>query len=76
MCDFEPASALFAGTDGLDDYRVLIPQLRALLTGKGAAVLEIGHTQAAPVGTLAEKAGFAVEIRNDLANRPRAMVLR
>ena len=34
-----PASALFAGADGLDDYHVLIPQLRARIAGGGVALL-------------------------------------
>lgn len=74
--DYEPASALFSGPEGLDDYRCLIPQLPALLAGHGVAVLEIGHTQAACVGEIAEKAGFCVTISQDLAGRDRALVLR
>jgi len=69
---YEPHQALYAGTDGLDDYRVIIPGLRPI-TAK--AVLEIGATQAGAVTELAEKAGFAVELRHDLANRPRALIL-
>jgi len=73
--EFEPAGALFAGPEGLDDYRLIIPSLRNLLLDGGKAVLEIGHTQAEAVTELAEKAGFAVDVRHDLANRPRALVL-
>ncbi|OBV09903.1 N5-glutamine methyltransferase family protein [Erythrobacter dokdonensis] len=74
--DFEPATALFAGPDGLDDYRALIPQLRALMNSGAVAILEIGTNQAEPVTALAEAAGFAVNLRRDLAERPRALVLR
>ncbi|MEE4289436.1 MAG: peptide chain release factor N(5)-glutamine methyltransferase [Erythrobacter sp.] len=73
--DWEPASALFAGPEGLDDYRILIPQLRALMNAGAVAILEIGASQAQAVGELAEKAGFATRLRHDLANRPRALVL-
>lgn len=73
--DYEPASALFAGAEGLDDYRVLIPQLPDLLMPGGVAVIEIGHQQAQAVGQIAADAGFAVKLRLDLANRPRALVL-
>lgn len=73
---FEPAGALFAGPDGLDDYRVLIPQLPALLAPGGVAVLEIGHTQAPAVAEIAAAAGFLAEVRPDLAGRPRAVLLR
>ncbi len=74
--DHEPASALFAGPDGLDDYRVLVPQLPALLAPGGVAVLEIGATQAPAVSAIAAAAGFTAECRPDLAGRPRALVLR
>nr|WP_298925046.1 peptide chain release factor N(5)-glutamine methyltransferase [uncultured Erythrobacter sp.] len=74
--DYEPASALFAGIDGLDDYRVLIPQLGNLFNDNAIAVLEIGHAQATAVSDIAEKAGFSVELRRDLANRPRALIFR
>lgn len=75
VADYEPASALFAGVDGLDDYTILIPQIRSLLSQGGVAIFEIGATQDDDVGRLAEKAGFAVELRHDLANRPRALIL-
>lgn len=74
--DFEPASALFAGEDGLDDYRIIVPQLRQLLTETGIAVLEIGATQAVQVTQLAEKAGFSASVRQDLGGRDRALILR
>lgn len=74
--DHEPASALFAGPEGLDDYRVLIPQLGKLLVPGGVAVFEIGAGQAEAVSAIAEAAGFAVELRHDLARRPRALILR
>jgi len=74
--DWEPAGALYAGADGLDDYRILIPQLPKLLTEDGVAVLEIGATQADFVSEMAEKAGFLCELRHDLGNRPRALILR
>ncbi|MEE4154508.1 MAG: peptide chain release factor N(5)-glutamine methyltransferase [Erythrobacter sp.] len=73
--DFEPAAALFAGADGLDAYRALVPRLRDLLDGAARAVLEIGCEQADSVGALARTAGFCVIVRNDLAGRPRALVL-
>ncbi|MBO0749157.1 MAG: peptide chain release factor N(5)-glutamine methyltransferase [Porphyrobacter sp.] len=74
--DYEPAEALYAGPEGLDDYRVLIPQLAALLRPGGAAVLEIGAAQAEPVAGIAAASGFRSELRRDLADRPRALILR
>lgn len=73
--DHEPASALFAGPQGLDDYRILIPQLRALMRAGATAILEIGADQAEPVTALAEQSGFAVQLRRDLAGRARALML-
>lgn len=73
--EFEPAGALFAGADGLDDYRILIPQLPHLLEPEGRAVLEIGATQGPAVSAIAEAAGFFTTLHNDLGGRPRALVL-
>ena len=73
VAQHEPHSALFAGPEGLDDYRILIPQIPALLTRCGVAVFEIGHMQAAVVSDLAIKAGLSTELRRDLAGKPRAL---
>ena len=73
--DYEPASALFAGEDGLDDYRVLFPQLRKLMNRDAVAIFEIGHTQGEAVTEMAQKQGLQTKIRRDLANRPRAVVV-
>jgi release factor glutamine methyltransferase len=69
----EPHSALFAGPDGLDDYRILIPQIPALLAPGGSAIFEIGHTQADAVRDMATAAGLSTELRRDLAGKPRAL---
>ncbi len=74
--DHEPASALFAGSEGLDDYRRLIPQLPGLLAPGGIAVVEIGWTQAAAVLALAVAAGMRADVRRDLAGRDRCLVMR
>ncbi|PNB52374.1 peptide chain release factor N(5)-glutamine methyltransferase, partial [Pseudomonas sp. FW305-130] len=72
--DHEPGAALFAGSDGLDDYRRIAPQLPRLLAPGGAAILEIGATQAAAVTALLEAQGLAVALRHDLGGRPRALI--
>ncbi|QYJ07100.1 peptide chain release factor N(5)-glutamine methyltransferase [Qipengyuania flava] len=74
--DYEPASALFAGPEGLDEYRVIIPQLGKLLVPGGVAVLEIGASQEAAVSSIARESGFSVNAHKDLGGRPRALVLR
>jgi release factor glutamine methyltransferase len=48
----EPAAALFAGPDGLDIVRRLIPQARAALRPNGLLALEIGHGQRKAVAAL------------------------
>ncbi len=73
--DHEPSQALFAGPEGLDDHRVLIPALRGLMADGAPAILEIGASQADPVGRLAAEAGFASTLHRDLAGRPRALLL-
>ncbi len=75
VADHEPARALFAGADGLDDYRRIIPELPRILTPDGVAILEIGHTQHMLVRELAETAGFKVACRQDLGGRDRALLL-
>jgi len=71
----EPAGALFAGADGLDAYRVLVPQLPALLATGGCACVEIGASQADAVSAIAAAAGLSASLRRDLAGRPRVLVL-
>ncbi|MBB4153634.1 release factor glutamine methyltransferase [Sphingomonas jinjuensis] len=70
----EPAAALFAGSDGLDAYRALVPQLPRLLTDGGMAAIEIGWTQAEAVSALVDTAGLHAHLRHDLGGRPRCIV--
>ena len=72
--DYEPGSALFAGADGLDDYKRLAPQL-ARVTG-GIACIEIGWTQAAAVTALLKNEGFAVTCRKDYGGRDRCLIAK
>ena len=69
----EPHGALFAGPEGLDAYRVLIPQLPALLTQGGVAIVEIGFRQAAQVMEIGRATGLTSQLHHDLAGRPRAV---
>jgi len=72
--DHEPATALYAGPDGLDAYRAIVPDLPRLLAPRGVAIVEIGHTQAEAVGAIIAAAGLSWSLRRDLAGRPRAIV--
>ncbi len=73
--EHEPATALFAGEDGLADYRRIAPQLGMLLASNGVAVIEIGHQQAEAAGALFAAQGFDVSVRQDLGQRDRCLVL-
>lgn len=73
--DHEPAGALFAGPEGLDDYRLLIPQLPRLLAPAGKAFVEIGASQAEAVCALGRESGLATKVHFDLGERPRVVEL-
>ncbi len=72
--DHEPAVALFAGADGLDDYRIIAAQLPRLIAPGGMAAIEIGATQADAVTALLVAQGLNVALRRDLAGRDRCLV--
>ena len=76
VLDWEPASALFAGADGLDACWSLAPQIAALLAAGGLACVEIGASQAAGAAALFAAQGLRAEVRKDLGGRDRCLVLR
>lgn len=70
--DWEPHGALFAGSDGLDDIRVLVTGAPRWLRDGGWLVIEIGADQGDAVHALLRTAGFVdVEVRRDLSGHPR-----
>lgn len=73
---FEPHEALFGGVDGLDPYRLLIPEMPRLLASAGVALFEFGEGQADSLLELAASSGFAGAILPDLGGRPRVLQLR
>ena len=75
VAEFEPAEALFAGPEGLDDVRRLAPEFPRLLARGGLAVVEIGADQAKSAAELLATNGLQARIAEDLANRPRAILL-
>ncbi|WP_419797676.1 MAG: peptide chain release factor N(5)-glutamine methyltransferase [Terasakiella sp.] len=77
VVQFEPDSALFAGLDGLDDYRKLALALGGMLCEDGLAVLEIGINQGDAVSELMEKAGlYVLERPKDLSGIERCVIIR
>ena len=77
VAGFEPKVALYAGADGLDCHRALVPQAARLLAPEGALFLEIGYGQAADVTALLSESGMQViEIKKDISGIPRCAVAR
>lgn len=70
---FEPAGALFSGPEGLDDYRVLVPQLPGLMAPGGVAMVEIGWRQAEAVAAIGAAAGLSSRVHRDLGGRDRVV---
>ena len=67
---YEPAAALYAGPDGLDAYRRLIPAAREARF----IALEVGAGQAKDVAAMLD--GYAIEVVRDLAGIERVVVGR
>lgn len=75
--EYEPELALFAGADGLDVYRRLIPMAYALLVCGGFLVLEIGYGQQTAIHALLEAAGYVeIGFAADLQGIPRVAFAR
>jgi release factor glutamine methyltransferase len=70
----EPDSALFAGAEGLDDYRRIAPDLPRLIAPGGMAAIEIGYDQKVAVSALLADAGLSVRALRDLAGHDRCLV--
>jgi release factor glutamine methyltransferase len=75
--EYEPALALFAGDDGLDVYRRLIPAAFVSLTPGGYVALEIGYGQSKAITELLARSGFEqIEFVPDLQGIPRVACAR
>ena len=72
VLNWEPHNALFAGTDGLNDLRVVVSGATDWLVPGGLLAVEMGFTQATVVSQLFESAGFKnVSVHKDLAGLDR-----
>jgi release factor glutamine methyltransferase len=67
----EPQGALFAGDDGLDIYRRLIPQAHHALKPHGLLAMEFGFGQSGALAALLAEGWENVRFQDDLAGIPR-----
>lgn len=73
--EYEPATALFAGPEGLDIYRRLIPEAHVLLKPQGLLALEIGQGQHPSLTALLAN-WHDLTFINDLQQIPRVALAR
>lgn len=77
VAEWEPPTALFAGADGLDAYRAIVPAAFERIVPGGWLVLEIGTDQGDAVHAICDGAGYVdVAVRPDLAGHDRIVVAR
>jgi release factor glutamine methyltransferase len=77
VAHWEPRQALVSGPTGLEDVEAIVTAAPVWLARPGAIVVELAPRQAEAAVVLAVRAGFTeVEIRPDLAGRPRALYAR
>ncbi len=76
--DYEPKSALFAGTDGLDIYRRIIEKVDTFLKPDAAIMLEIGYNQGQVVRQLLKQAGCfnKIIVEKDTSNNDRIVIAK
>jgi release factor glutamine methyltransferase len=77
VAEYDPATALFGGADGLAAYRQLLPAARRVIAPQGHFIVEIGLRQTELVTNLLAPAGFKIEAqKEDLAKVIRCLVAR
>lgn len=74
--EYEPHEALFAGPEGLDEYRRLAPQIGRLLSPGGLAAIEIGFDQAISATALFKAQGLDPHVATDFGGRMRTLLVR
>jgi release factor glutamine methyltransferase len=76
--DHDPRAALDGGADGLDAYRVLVPQAATRLAPAGVLVVEVGQGQNTDIEGFMTAAGLTLPVpaRADLAGIRRAVTGR
>jgi len=77
VADWEPVRALVSGPTGLEGIQAVVAGAAEWLARPGSVVVEIAPHQADEASAMATEAGFdEVEVRSDLADRPRVLVGR
>ncbi len=72
---FEPETALFGGTDGLDFYRAIAKNWFEHITSGGVIAFEIGDTQGEEVKAILEHCGYLhASVMQDYEGRDRVVV--
>jgi len=74
VLEWEPRGALFAGIDGMDVYRRLIPEAHRVLRPGGSLALELGFDSLGGVTALLASGWGEPRIIPDLAGIPRVLV--
>ena len=74
---YDPEIALFAGQDGLDAYRRIIPSLPKFLNPDGFVALETGASQSNKVKNMMNAVGFVdAKIEKDLSGKDRLVAAK
>ena len=74
---YDPEIALFAGSDGMEAYKKIIPHLTKFLNPDGLVVLEIGASQSNQVKNLMNAVGFIdTKIVKDLSGKDRLVAAK
>jgi release factor glutamine methyltransferase len=77
ILDYEPYSALFAGKDGLREYKTIISLLSEMTNLTSNVFFEVGANQAHIVSTMLKNAGLRdISIYSDLAGIGRCVVAK
>ena len=76
VADWEPAGALRAGTDGLDDLTVIVAHAGEWVRPGGVAVLEMAPDQIGRIAERFDALGWTSSVHVDLSERERAIVAR
>lgn len=74
--NYDPHLALDGGADGLEAYRILVPQAHTFLKKDGALILEIGSTQRQVVTDLVAPFFSKIDVQKDFSGHDRILICR